>query len=243
MRRALPLCLLLAAAACGGGNGEVTLEVLASPSLTDAFTEISDSYAQTHPGVKLRLTFGSTQELASRVKSGRPGADVLASADEQTLTDLAKYVGTGTVIARNSLTIAVAPGNPKRIKGLGSLSSRRLRVVLGAPNGAIGRYSLQALGKAGVTVRPAAEELDVRAVLSRVRNGEADAGLVYITDMKSAGAAASSVAIPADQNVAAVYPATTLDKSEHQKEAAAFVRWLASSDGTALLRKYGFQSP
>ncbi|GAA3237617.1 molybdate ABC transporter substrate-binding protein [Actinocorallia longicatena] len=245
MRRVLPfLFVLLGTTACGGGpDGDVELAVLADSSLSDAMTEISDAYAQSHPGVTLEVTVGGSQELSAQVRKGRPGADVIAVADTRTLDDIGKYVEGRTVIARNYLTIAVAPGNPRRVRGLSSLAGRRLRVVLGTDAGPIGRDSLLALRKAGVTVKPSSEEIDVRSVLGRVRNGEADAGLVYITDMKSAGAAASSVAIPAAQNVTAVYPAATVRKSEHRKEAAAFVTWLASPEGTALLRKYGLQSP
>jgi molybdate transport system substrate-binding protein len=236
--------VLLALAGCGGGSdGEVKLAVLADSSLGDAMAEIADSYAQSHPGVTLEVTLGGSQELAAQVRQGRPGGDVIAVADTQSLDDIAKYVTGRTAIARNSLTIAVAPGNPKRVRNLASLAARGLRVVLGTDAGPIGRDSLQALDKAGVTVKPSSEEIDVRSVLGRVRNGEADAGLVYITDMKSAGAAASSVAIPASQNVTAVYPAATIRKSSHRKEAAAFVTWLASPEGAALLRKYGLQSP
>ncbi|MGH3390247.1 MAG: extracellular solute-binding protein, partial [Actinomadura sp.] len=95
----------------------------------------------------------------------------------------------------------------------------------------------------GVTVRPRSEEIDVRSVLTRVRTGEADAGIVYITDLKSAGRAAGSVPIPADQNVTANYPAAVVEDSDHKEAARTFVTWLTSTTVKATLNKYGFATP
>jgi molybdate transport system substrate-binding protein len=90
---------------------------------------------------------------------------------------------------------------------------------------------------------PKWEEISVRSVLARVRTGEADAGIVYITDLKSAGAAASSVPIPAAQNVTAGYPAAVLDRSGHKDQARTFVAWLTSPEAVGILTKYGFTPP
>ncbi|MGH3390772.1 MAG: molybdate ABC transporter substrate-binding protein, partial [Actinomadura sp.] len=191
MRRvtALLAALVTVLSGCGGPSDSTTLTVLAASSLTDVFGELGRTYRLSHPDVPIRLSFAGSQELAAQVREGAP-ADVVVTADEPSMDGLAKYVSDRRVIANNSLTIAVAPGNPQRIRGLADLAAPRLRVVLAGQNVPVGRYSRQALGKAGVTVRPRSEEIDVRSVLTRVRTGEADAGIVYITDLKSAGRAA-----------------------------------------------------
>lgn len=236
--------LLATATGCGGAAGPVTLTVLAASSLTDVFAELGRGYERSHQDVRLRFVYAGSQELAAQVKDGAP-ADVLATADVRTMDGVAKQVPREgrRVFAYNSLTVAVAPGNPRRIKGLADLARPRLRVVLAAEPVPIGGYSRQALAKAGVTVRPRSEEIDARSVLTRVRTGEADAGIVYITDMRSAGRAASSVPIPAAQNVTATYPAGVTADSDHEAAAAAFVTWLGSAEAKNVLDKNGFRTP
>jgi molybdate transport system substrate-binding protein len=190
----------------------------------------------------VRTSFGGSQDLVAQLKNGK-SADVLVTADTQAMNEADKLIEKGRIIAHNSMTIAVAPGNPKHIQGLAQLADPRLRVMLGAPTTPSGRYARQVFLKAGVTVVPKSEEIDVRSVLTGVRTGEADAGIVYITDIKSAGAAASSVPIPAAQNVTASYPAAVLTKSDHQDQAKTFVAWLTSTEARAILTKYGFITP
>jgi molybdate transport system substrate-binding protein len=247
MRR-LAACLaglllgLTSLAGCGDSSSSKTITVFAASSLTEVMAELDTRYQQTHRGMTVRTSFGGSQDLVAQLKDGKP-ADVLVTADVQSMTEARKLTGESRTIAHNSMTIAVAPGNPKHIQGVADLADPRLRVVLGAPTTPAGRYALQVFTKAGVTVVPKSEEIDVRSVLTRVRTGEADAGIVYITDIKSAGAAASSVPIPAAQNVTAAYPAAVLEKSGHQDQAKTFVAWLASTEGLAILTKYGFITP
>jgi molybdate transport system substrate-binding protein len=232
--------LFLPLAACADSAPEhLTLSVLADTSLTEVGKELGSAYTQSHPDIKVKFTNGGTLELVKRGEK----ADAIITDDTQSLDDIDRHVGDRQVVAHNSLTIAVAPGNPKKIKGLESLSQPKIRVVLGAPLVPVGNYAESALAKAGVTVKPVSEESDVRTVLNQVRTGEADAGIVYITDMKSAGAAASSVAIPAAQNVLAVFPAAVVSASRHETAAKSLVAWLASPDATAVFAKYGFQAP
>jgi molybdenum ABC transporter molybdate-binding protein len=240
--------VLTVATGCGGSSGPTTLTVLAASSLTDAFHELGPAYQSSHQNVKLRFSFADSQELAEQVKEQvkeNAPADVLATADAPTMDGLAEYVDRPSrrVIAYNSLTIAVAPGNPRRIHELADLDRPGLRVVLAALNVPAGRYSRQVLTKAGVTVRPASEEVDVRSVLTRVRTGEADAGIVYLTDLRSAGRAASSVPIPAAQNVTASYPTAVIDDSGHKDASAAFVTWLGSAAARSVLNANGFTTP
>jgi molybdate transport system substrate-binding protein len=239
---AVALMLLPLAACADSAPEKLTLSVLADTSLTEVGKELGTAYTQSHPGTRVKFTNGGSLELADLVKRGEK-ADVIITDDDQSLDDIDRHVGDRRVVAHNSLTIAVAPGNPKKIEGLESLSQPRIRVVLGAPLVPVGTYAEAALRKAGVTVKPVSEESDVRTVLNQVRTGEADAGIVYITDMKSAGAAASSVAVPAVQNVLAAFPAAVVSATGHATAAKSLVDWLASPDATAVFAKYGFQAP
>ena len=236
--------LLMAVTGCAGSGGSTTLTVFAASSLVDAMNELGPAYQRSHAEVTIRFSFARPQELADRLAEHEP-ADVIAITDSTAMTGLRKYVsGTGgRVFAYTSLTIAVAPGNPLRIRGLADLSRPRIRVVLPARTAPGGGYARQSLAKAGVTVRPASEEIDVPSVLTRVRTGEADAGIVYVTDLKSAGRAASSVPIPAAQNVTAGYPAAVVEDSDHKDASAAFVSWLGSATAKRILADHGFGTP
>lgn len=237
---AVVLLLASATAGCAGDrDGPVTLRVLAASSLTEVMPDLTAVYRNAHPHLRFRLRLAGSQELVEDLDKG----DVIVTADTESLRPSLKDLEPLRTVARNSLTVAVAPGNPLHVRSLNRLADRRLRVVLGASTGPLGRYSRAVLDRAGVVVKPRSEEASARTVLGMVRSGQADAGLVYITDMKSAGAAASSVAIPADQNVAVLYPAAAVKDSPNRDEAVAFVNWLASPEGTALFNKYGFQSP
>ncbi|WP_433468146.1 molybdate ABC transporter substrate-binding protein [Spirillospora sp. CA-128828] len=249
-RRRLRASALLAAlilpglgAGCGGSSGPTTLTVLAGSSLTEVFGEIGTAYHQDNPGVRLRFVFGAAPEIADRLSEHDPG-DVLVTADRTSMNEAGEYLtGRRRIIAQDSLTIAVGPGNPRRIRGLRDLTRPGLRVVVGAGSVPVGRYTRQVLAKAGLTVRWSSEEIGARAVLDRIRSGEADAGLVYITDLRSAGIAASSVPIPADQNVTVAFPAAALRDGDHKDAANAFLSWLLTPAAQKLFNKYGFVTP
>ncbi|URN02188.1 molybdate ABC transporter substrate-binding protein [Actinomadura madurae] len=249
-RRRLRASALLAAlvlpglgAGCGGSSGPVTLTVLATASMTEVFGEIAAAYHQDNPGVRLRPVFGGAPELADRLSEHDPG-DVLVTADGASMDEAAEQLGAPRrTVANGALTIAVAPGNPRRVRGLRDLRRPGLRVVVGAGTVPVGRYTRQVLRKAGLTVRWSSEEIGARAVLDRIRAGEADAGIVFITDMRSAGIAASSVPIAADHNVTAAFPAAPIRGGAHEEDAAAFVSWLVTPAAQKLFNKYGFVTP
>jgi molybdate transport system substrate-binding protein len=187
----------------------------------------------------VELNFGGSSTLAAQITQGAP-ADVFASADQPNMQKVvdAGLAGAPATFATNRLQLVVGPGNPKGIRSLADLARPGLVVVLCAPAVPCGTYAAQALGKAGVTVHPASQEQDVKAVVTKVQLGEADAGIVYRTDVRAAGAAVAGVDIPADQNVTAEYPIAELKGAS--PAAAGFVDFVRSPEGQLILGGFGF---
>lgn len=268
MRR-VPLTALVAlslvSAACGGGTpgngtglpeggqpagagtvrGEIT--VLAAASLTDAFKALAADFERAHPGTKVALSFASSSSLATQINQGAP-ADVFASADTANMDKVTGPNGAGTIgapapFATNRLRIIVAKGNPKGIASLGDLAKPGVAYVSAAPSVPIGAYAQQALREAGVTVAPKSLEADVKAVVTKVTLGEADAGIVYSTDVLAAGDKAQGVTIPDTQNVVATYPVAVIKRSKNIATAQAFAGFVTSGSGQGVLASYGFARP
>jgi len=228
----------LAGAACGAPDPPGTLTVLAAASLTEAFTELGRTFEAGRPGASVAFTFAASSTLARQVVEGSPG-DVLATADEATMArvvDAGRAATAPVVFARNRLALAVAAGNPERVTGLADLTRPGLTVVLCAPEVPCGRAAAQALDRAGVAgVRPASLEENVKAVVSRVALGEADAGIVFATDVRAAGI--EGLTVPDGQNVSTAYPVAVLRDSAAGR---AWVDHLLSDDGRQVLARFGF---
>jgi molybdate transport system substrate-binding protein len=223
--------------------GEVT--VFAASSLTDAFRQVGNEMMRANPDTRFTFNFGSSSTLATQITNGAP-TDVFASADEanmQKVVDAEISVGAPNVFATNRLEIVVAPGNPKKIAVLADLARSDVVLVLAAPTVPAGKYALEALAKAGAVAKPVSQEIDVRAVLNRVSLGEADAGIVYVTDVKSAGARVTGVDIPEQQQVVARYPVAVMKTSRNASLANRFVDYLVSPDGQRILAGFGFSKP
>jgi molybdate transport system substrate-binding protein len=221
------------------------VNVFAAASLTEAFTQAGDDLARTNTRVRFVFNFGSSSTLATQITNGAP-ADVFAAADEanmQKIVDATLTDGTPTVFATNRLAIAVALGNPKKIASVADLARSDVVLVLAAPTVPAGRYARDALSKAGVTVRPASQEVDVRAVLNKVSLGEADAGIVYVTDVMSAAGRVTGVNIPDQQQVVARYPVAVVKDSRNTALAHRFVDYLVSPAGQSTLAEFGFSKP
>lgn len=216
------------------------LTVLAASSLTDVFKTAGAAYEKAHPGTKVTFSFAGSQELAAQVKQGAP-ADALVTADTKTMDGLKAETNDATVIAKNRLVIAAGKGNPFKIDELKDLADTKLKVVLAAPEVPVGRYGKQILDAQKIEVKPVSQEPNVRAVLSKVELGEADAGLVYKTDSAKSGDKVVTVDIPDDQNAVASYPAATLKQSKNSEAAAAFVAWLSTPEAQKILQDAGFQ--
>ncbi len=185
------------------------------------------------------LNFGGSAALATQITQGAP-ADVFASADQPNMQKVvaAGYVSAAAVFATNRLQVVVGHGNPKGIHSLADLARPGLVLVLCAPAVPCGAYGAQALSKAGVTVHPASQEQDVKAVVTKVHLGEADAGIVYRTDVRAAGSGVEGVDIPAEQNVTAAYPIAVLKGAV--PAAGGFVDFVRSPQGQRILAGFGF---
>ncbi|MFR9724073.1 molybdate ABC transporter substrate-binding protein [Streptomyces sp. MS19] len=230
-------------AAGGSGGGSVELTVLAAASLTDVFEDAQEVYEDANPQVTLRFSFAGSQELAAQVREGAP-ADVLVTADTTTMDGVADLTDGPAVFARNALTLVTPPDDPGGVDGLADLADPDLRLVLAAPEVPAGRYGREILDRLGIDARPDSEEPNVRAVLGKVELGEADAGLVYVTDATAAGEdAVRAVPIPEEDNVLAEYPAAAVADSENADAAQDFVDWLLTDEAREVLAGAGFLAP
>jgi molybdate transport system substrate-binding protein len=253
MPAALGLTLLVAACGSTSPGAAVatpspklsgSLTVFAAASLTEAFTDDKNRLTTANPGLSVTYSFAGSQQLVAQIQSGAP-ADVVATADATNMQKLvaANLVETPKDFARNLLEIVVAPGNPRGVKGLTDLARADLKVVLEDPSVPAGKYGRQALDRQGVKISPVSLELDVKSELQKVETGEADAGIVYVTDVKSAGTRATGVAIPAEQNVVATYPVAVVKATANHALAQVFVDQLISGTGQDALKARGFLSP
>ena len=250
--RVLPAMLValgLLAASCGGSDTEAgtggEVVVFAAASLTDAFTELGDAFAASNPGSTVTFNFAGSSALATQITEGAP-ADVFASADLATMATLIETgatTGDPVVFATNRAAIVVAAGNPSGVTGVADLADDDLVVVQCAPEVPCGRYAAQVLATAGVAVTPKSLEENVRAVVSKVTLGEADAGIVYVTDVAAAGPEVEGVEIPADVNVVAEYPIAVTAGAPNPDGARAFVDFVLGDRGQQILASYGFLAP
>jgi molybdate transport system substrate-binding protein len=170
-------------------------------------------------------------------------ADVLASADTTNMDKLKTdgfTAGTPQIFAHNKLEIVVAAGNPKGITGLADLAKPGVIYITEAPTVPAGKYALQILANANVKVTPKSLETDVKSVVSKIELGEADAGIVYVTDVKAAGDKVTGVPIPDSVNVIATYPIVAVKGTKNADLANAFIAYVLSADGQATLQSFGF---
>ena len=245
-----------ALAACGDDDGtsstgpagvgalEGSITVFAAASLTDAFTEVARAFEDANPGVSVELGFGGSSSLREQILGGAP-ADVFASANGSNMDQVveAGEVGSSTAFVTNRLQIAVPAGNPAAITGLEDLGDEALLIGLCAAEVPCGDLARRVLDRAGVTPAPDTDELDVRALLTKIGAGELDAGLVYVTDVVAGGDRVEGIDIPDELDVVASYPIGTLTSSANPDVASAFVEFVLGEQGQAILASYGFGPP
>jgi molybdate transport system substrate-binding protein len=225
-------------------EGEIT--VSAAASLTESFTELGKAFEADHDGTKITFTFDSSGTLSQQILDGAP-VDVFASADEknmQKLTDADLVKGEPTVFAKNQLIIVTKPGNPEGIESLADLADAGI-ISLCGEDVPCGKFAGEALDKAGVTIPESSvtRGQNVKATLTAVTEGDAVAGIVYVTDALAAGDAVDSVEIPTDENVIATYPVAVLTDTQDAALASAFVDYVSSDAGQAVLEERGFLPP
>lgn len=239
------LLLLPGLAACGGGDDTTVLRVFAAASLTSAFEELADAFEEEHQGVEVELNLAGSSDLVTQIQNGAR-ADVFASADEpnmQRLVDDGLAGSEPDAFAANTLTIAVPPGNPAGINGLADLAAAEIDLVVCAPQVPCGAASVRAEDEAGLDWTPRSEEQSVTDVLNKVVSGQADAGLVYVTDVLGADGAVDSVDFPESAVTRNTYPIATVEGSDEEELARAFVELVRSERGSSVLTGAGFSLP
>jgi molybdate transport system substrate-binding protein len=228
-----------------GGGGSTTLTVYAASSLTDAFTTIADDFEQAHDGVRVQLSFGGSSDLVAQLQQGAP-ADVFASADTANMDRLTAddlQAGDPQDFATNVLEIATPPDNPAGITAFDDLAEDGVKVVVCAPEVPCGAAAQRVEQEAGVTLHPVSEEQSVTDVLGKVTSGEADAGLVYVTDVRGAGDAVQGIPFPEARKVVNTYPIVALEDADHPDLAQQFVDYVLGDRGQAVLADAGFGKP
>lgn len=247
MRRLVPLALLalLPLAACGGesdAEGQI-VTVLAASSLTGTFTELAEQFEADHPGVEVELAFDSSATLAAQAVEGAP-ADVLATADERTMDDAVTVLTEpARVFATNTMVMVVPAANDAGLTGFEDVAAGDATYVACVETAPCGAIWAAIAEEQGVTAEPASLEVDVKAVLAKVTEDEADAGFVYATDAVAAGDAVRAFDVPGAEDHLAIYPIATLEQAGDAALAQEFVDLVLSSTGQDLLAEAGFGPP
>ena len=248
-RRALvsalaPIIFISACTSSSESQAQTTIEVYAASSLATPFAYAGLAFEK-NTGVKVQFNLGASSDLARFVQEGAP-ADVFASADVANMdkVELEDLLASPSVVfATNYLEIIVEKGNPLNISSLEDLSNPDLIFVTTNPDVPIGKYTAEVLRKAGVSVTPDSFESNVKGIMLKVASGEADAGIVYHSEVIASDGQVEGVKIPTEFNIVAKYPIGIIKNSENKEQAQDFIDFLLSPKGQALLTQYGFKTP
>ena len=241
----IPLIFLAACSSSSESQQQTTLNVYAASSLATPFAYAGLAYEKEHPGVKVQFNLGASSDLARFVQEGAP-ADVFASAD---ITNMNKVESQdlldsqSLIFATTYLEIIVEKGNPLNISSLQDLTDPDLIFVTTNPEVPIGKYTAEVLEKAGVSVTPDSFESNVKGIMLKVASGEADAGIVYHSEVIASDGQVEGIKIPTEFNIVAKYPIGIIKNSENKEQAQEFIDFLLSPQGQALLAQYGFKTP
>jgi molybdate transport system substrate-binding protein len=230
----------------GGASGAAgSVTVFAAASLKTVFTDIAGKFEAANPGTDVTLSFAGSADLVTQISQGAP-ADVFASADTRNMDKLEGenlVAGVPGNFATNTLTIVVPPGNPARITGFSDLARSGIKVVACASQVPCGAAA-QAIGQeTGTRLSPVSEESSVTDVLGKVISGEADAGLVYVTDARNAGTKVEVVTFPEAATAINTYPIAAVKGARNKAAAVAFVDFVQGPEGQAALAAAGFGKP
>ncbi len=265
MRRPRPVLAAIAAAAvltlaaCGSSSGSSgftspsssssssvsgSITVFAAASLKESFGAIGKAFEAANPGTTVTFNFGASSTLATQITQGAP-ADVFASASTKTMDTVtaAGAASDPTTFAVNTMEIATPNPQKVPVSALADLASASVKTVVCQKDVPCGAAAVKLFEQNKLTVKPVSEEADVKAVLTKVELGEADAGIVYVTDVKAAGDKVVGVTIPTDQNVTTKHPIATIKDSKNAATAAAFMAYVLSPEGQKVLADAGFSAP
>ncbi|MGW6524240.1 molybdate ABC transporter substrate-binding protein [Streptomyces sp. NPDC054950] len=222
-----------------------TVTVFAAASLKESFTTLGKEFEKAHPGTKVTFSFGGSDSLAASITGGAP-ADVFASASPKTMaivTDAGDASGTPATFVRNQLEIATLPGNPDKIASLKDLTKSSLKVVLCDKTVPCGAAAQKALDASKLKLTPVSYEQDVKAALTKVELKEADAAVVYKTDVHAAGDKVEGVEFPESADAINDYPIVQLKDAQNTAAAKAFIALVQSAEGQKVLTEAGFLQP
>jgi molybdate transport system substrate-binding protein len=233
-----------ASSASPASSSTGTITVFAAASLTGAFTQIGKQFEAAHPGDTVKFSFGPSSGLATQITDGAP-ADVFGSASTK---NMQQVVAAGDAsnpqnFAENVMEIAVPSANPANVTSVNDLAKGSVKVALCQPQVPCGVVAAEVFKNAGITVKPVTLEVDVKSVLTKVELGDVDAGVVYVTDVMSAGTKVTGVTIPDGINASTTYPIATISSSKHESIAQAFVAYVLSPAGQQVLAAAGFEKP
>ncbi|MGZ8821895.1 MAG: molybdate ABC transporter substrate-binding protein [Aeromicrobium sp.] len=242
--------LLTSLAACSDDKGSTkaeprTLSVYAAASLKGSFTKIGKQFEDEHEAVTVEFSFAGSSDLAAQILQGAP-ADVFAPADTENMDKVAVdqlLAAAPVYFASNTLEIATPPDNPAGIKTLTDLAEPGTKVVLCAPEVPCGSAAQTVENASGADIKPVSEEASVTDVLNKVVTGEADAGLVYVTDVLGAGDKVNGIKFPESSEAVNTYPIASLKGSKDAKLATQFVDLVTSDKGQGILADAGFAKP
>jgi len=256
MRRfAVILAALVAVAAAGCSSSSSapstsssssggTITVFAAASLMETFTQIGKQFEAAHKGDTVKFSFGPSSGLATEITGGAP-ADVFASASPATMDVVVKAgdAASPQTFAKNFMEVAVPPNNPANVTSVTDLAKSSVKVALCQPQVPCGAVAAEVFKNAAITVKPVTLQADVDSVLTQVELGNVDAGMVYVTNVLSAGSKLKGITIPANVNASTLYPIATISSSKHKSEAQAFINYVLSPAGQQVLAAAGFQKP
>lgn len=252
----LGLCLLAGCGSDSAGSqhssaagasdqaGASTVIVFAAASLQGTFSTLAAQYEAAHPNTSVKLNFDASSALALQINAGAP-ADVFASASVKNMTQVtsAGAAANPVTFARNEMEIAVPPSNPAAITGVRDLAKQGVKVALCQAQVPCGSTAASVFKHAGVSVKPVTLEADVKSTLAKVELNEVDAGVVYRTDVRAAGAKVKGIEIPASLNASTDYPIAPLTKAKNPDGAKLFLAFVLSAQGESVLKAAGFQQP